>query len=61
MQVKYVGPFDAVEFNYQDGFSVRAVEAVKGQPVEVPDAVGRNMLEQAENWSRVDTKKGGDK
>ena len=40
MKVTYTGPFDAVEV------PAAGIVAEKGKPVEVPDELGKNLLEQ---------------
>lgn len=47
--VRYVGPFEAVEIPY--GFG--AVEAPRGETIEVPDDLAVSLLEQKDNWQRV--------
>lgn len=49
IDVTYVGPFDAVEF--EQGAVWRL--AMKGEPVSVPDAVAESLLEQSDNWQRA--------
>lgn len=58
MKVVYQGPFDEVEVPFDFGGSVKAR---KGETVDVPDTIGKGLLEQPENWVRAETKKGGDR
>jgi hypothetical protein len=51
MQITYVGPFDEVEFDVTGPLGGRTVLARKGEPVEVPDALGESLLEQEHNWA----------
>lgn len=47
MRVKYVGPFAAVEVPDAD------LLVERGETVEVDDAVGARLVEQADNWQPV--------
>lgn len=49
IDITYVGPFDAVEF--EQGAVWRTVK--KGEAVSVPDKVAESLLEQADNWQRA--------
>lgn len=45
MKVTYVGPFEEVEV------PSLGVVAVRGVPVEVPDAAAKELLTQRDNWT----------
>lgn len=58
--VKYVGPhIDGVDVQVSPG---QFVTAAHGEPVELPDAVAKDLLDnQASNWEKDSPKKkGGD-
>jgi hypothetical protein len=48
MKVTYQGRYDAVEVVLPEGGNV---VATKGQEVEVPDEVAKNLAEQGDEWS----------
>lgn len=54
MLVVYSGPIDVVEVPAANCIAVR------GEPVEVPNEVGKSLLEQ-DTWSEVKTKPKADK
>lgn len=47
MKIVYVGPLGAVIIAPPGG---REIDARHGDPIEVPDALGENLLAQADNW-----------
>jgi hypothetical protein len=49
VDVTYIGPFDAVEF--EQGAVWRL--AKKGESISVPDRVAESLLEQTDNWQRA--------
>lgn len=51
MRLKYAGVHAGVHFRLPDG---RQLEVEHGKTVDVPDEVGRSMLEQADNWKPAD-------
>ena len=48
MQVKYIGMFDEVLAP-----AVSASPIAKGEAIDVDDALGASLLEQADNWAAV--------
>lgn len=48
MKLTYVGPFDRVRVPLPYGGEV---EVNQGEKVEVPDSLGRVLLEQQANWA----------
>lgn len=51
--IKYIGP-------YAEGVNVPQLDrhVARGESVEVPAELAKNLAEQAENWEIVPTKKG---
>jgi hypothetical protein len=50
MKLVYHGPHDAVEIDMPDGSTLEALR--NGDPIEVPDDMGANMLLQPANWRK---------
>ena len=50
MQVRYIGPFDAVELEAADK---AWIEVRHGETVDLPDDLATSLLEQPANWEAV--------
>lgn len=59
MKVEYIGMFDEVVVpEWLDERTGYPKTARKGEPVEVPDALGARLCEQEANWRAVDSPAG---
>lgn len=48
MKLTYIGPHDSVTVPLPSG---AAPEAVRGGDIDVPDEIGKSLLEQTTNWT----------